>query len=372
MQNLTKGGNAALPSAAVTIRLAATGADVSAYLLGADGRVRSDGDMIFFNQPSSSDGSIRLEGSTLHADLPRIPAGVDRIAVCAVPETGNVGGMGKIGFGVDGCAQFSENTAGMTEAAVIVCELYRRQGAWKVRAVAQGFDGGLAPLSRHFGVEVDEEPTAGPAPAPTPVIAPKPVSLTKVTLTKQKPSVSLSKGNGAIRANLTWGGRDDEGEGDLDFYCFYVDRNGVCGKVYWNNQGRRDVAPFITLSGDSQEAGSEEIVIHRPEDLRFAMFAAYSAVSNGTGSFASFQPKVTLTDQAGNEVTIPLLNSNETSYWVAISHIAVADRITISTIESYGVSAGLFGKKAQDAERAPRLHADGKWDVSKGEIEFKS
>jgi hypothetical protein len=91
-------------------------------------------------------------------------------------------------------------------------------------------------------------------------------------------------------------------------------------------------------------------------------------VGNGTGSFESFRPRLVLTDQDGSEVTIPLLNPNSTSYWVAISHIAVRDAISIEHIETYGKS----GIKAWiAAERAPRLHPDGTWDVSKGAVEFK-
>ena len=37
-------------------------------------------------------------------------------------------------------------------------ELYRRSGEWKFRAVGQGFNGGLAPLARSFGIDVADEP----------------------------------------------------------------------------------------------------------------------------------------------------------------------------------------------------------------------
>lgn len=218
-------------------------------------------------------------------------------------------------------------------------------------------------------MDVSDEPAAAAPPPPPP---PAPVSLKKVTLEK-KGSVSLRKGGGEIRARLYWEGRDDEGEGDLDFYCFYVMKDGTCGKVYWNDHGSRDRAPFVTLSGDSQSAGMEEIVLHRPDQLRYALFAAYSAVGNGTGSFMSFRPRVVLTDHVGNEVTIPLLNPNDYSYWVAISHVDVGDDITIGHVETYGVSGGMFAgnPKGTDAEAAPRLHRDGSFDVSRGEIEFK-
>jgi stress response protein SCP2 len=374
MKQLAKGGNAALRPEPCTVRVDAPGADVSAYLLDAGGKVRGDDDMVFYNQPDAPDGSVRLDGAVFRIDPSAVDMAVERIAICAVPEKGDVGGMGRIGMAVDDQVEYRQETAGMTEAAVILCEIYRRDGGWKIRAVAQGFNGGLAPLSRHFGIDVAEdeaptpESTAAPTAAPLPAHVPAPpsVSLKKVTLEKAG-RVELRKGGGAIRARLTWEGRRG-GEGDLDLYCFYVMQDGTCGKVYWKDLGRDHGAPWITLSGDSKRAGEEEATIHRPDRLRYAMFAAYSAVGNGTGSFESFRPRMILTDQDGSEVVIPLLNPNSTSYWVAISHITFGDTVTIEHIETYGKS-GIRAWIA--AERAPRLHADGSWDVSKGPVEFK-
>ena len=223
-----------------------------------------------------------------------------------------------------------------------------------------------------FGVDVEEDasPAATPPAAiqtPPPVHVPRPaVSLTKVTLEKAG-RVELRKGGGAIRALLEWQGRGS-GDGDLDLYCFYVLKDGTCGKVYWKDLGRAHAAPWITLSGDSKRAGEEEVVLHRPDQIRYALFAAYSAVGNGVGSFASFRPRMVLTDQDGSEVVVPLLNPSRTSYWVAITHLAIAETVAIEHVETYGKS----GARAWiAAERSPRLRADGSWDVSKGPVEFK-
>lgn len=58
---------------------------------------------------------------------------------------------------------------------------------------------------------------------------------------------------------------------DLDLYCFYVLKNGESGKVYYKELGKANQAPFITLDGDSKIAGSETIIIHKPEELRYAL-----------------------------------------------------------------------------------------------------
>lgn len=367
MREITKGGNIAIEASSVElqVQIGQGAADVSAYLLDGTGRVRGDDDMLFYNQPQTPNGAIRLDGRVFRMDLTRIDPQIERIAICITPENGTVAQLGSVGVSIPGVATFREDARSMSEAAIILGEVYLRNGSWKFRAVAQGFNGGLAPLSRHFGVEV-EGGSDGATRAPSPAGDIAAVSLKKVTLEKAG-KVDLRKGAGAVKALLQWDGRG-RGEGDLDLYCFYVLKDGTCGKVYWKDMGRSHAAPWITLSGDSQNAGEEEIVLHRPDELKYALFAAYSAVGNGAGSFESYRPRMILTDQEGSEVTIPLLNPNSTSYWVAISHLSVGRSITIEHVETYGKS----GVRAWiAAERSPRLHADGSWDISKGPVEFK-
>lgn len=194
MQQIIKGGNIAVPTRRLTacVRIADGTADMSAYLLEASGKVRSDDDMIFFNQPQSSDGSVSLANNTFTLDLAQIDSTVERIAICAVPENGTVAGLKSVGIEIEGVVSFDENASAMTEAAMIVGEFYRRNGDWKFRAVAQGFNGGLAPLSRHFGIDVSDDAPAAPPPPP-----PSKIDMRKqriVSLEKSDPKlVSLAK-----------------------------------------------------------------------------------------------------------------------------------------------------------------------------------
>lgn len=188
MQKLTKGANAPLNSRAIDVAITAPKADVSAYLLGADGKVRGDQDMIFYNQPAGSGGAVQLRDRTFSINLDLVEANIDRIAFCATPETGTIADMGAIGLEIPGQAILGESTAGMSEAAIIVGELYRRGNEWKVRSVMQGFNGGLAPLARHFGINVDDD-AGSSAPAAG---APAAGSASKVDLRKQR-LVSLEK-----------------------------------------------------------------------------------------------------------------------------------------------------------------------------------
>jgi hypothetical protein len=105
---------------------------------------------------------------------------------------------------IDGKAQFDVARYLAHEKAVMMVEIYRHGGAWKLGTIAQGFDGGLAALITHLGGEVAPDT---PSPAPSP--APK-VSLTKITLEKSRPTVSLTKTGasfGQITLNLNWNQR---------------------------------------------------------------------------------------------------------------------------------------------------------------------
>jgi stress response protein SCP2 len=199
MQEITKGANASLEKMSFNLKVVAGNADISAYILTSEDKVSSDEDMIFYNQPKNSNGSVILSGADFTFDLANLPAKVEKIAICAVMEAGNVSALGSVSFVIPDEISFKTETTGMTEAAIIVAEIYRRNGAWKIRAVAQGFNGGLAPLSKHFGVEVEEEVTATPSPL-TPIPAappPQKVDLVKkrlVSLEKKDPQlVSLAK-----------------------------------------------------------------------------------------------------------------------------------------------------------------------------------
>lgn len=166
--SLGKGENAALEAQVVTLHVAAQGTpvDVSAVLLGADGRVRSDDDLVFHRHPAQS--AVSLSGDTVTADLPGIPADVHTVAVVASVEASRRGAV-FTAAPVLTCAQGSSLRVTFTpppftagETVVVLAELYRRAGAWKVRAVGQGYASGLAGLAADYGVDVEAEPAGLP------------------------------------------------------------------------------------------------------------------------------------------------------------------------------------------------------------------
>ncbi|MHC0429341.1 TerD family protein [Streptomyces sp. O3] len=145
-------------------------ADVSVLLLGSGGKVRSDADFYFYNNPVASDGSVQLIGKTPTADgnedrigfdLTAMPSDVERIVVAASRYGRRFGDLNDLcmtladGTG-ENLLQFSTEDAGDV-SAFIFGELYRRGGEWKFRAVGQGYETGLAGLATDFGVAIEDD-----------------------------------------------------------------------------------------------------------------------------------------------------------------------------------------------------------------------
>ncbi|WP_432076126.1 TerD family protein [Streptomyces wuyuanensis] len=183
MTAMTPGSNIPLTATRVAVDVAApVRLDVSGLLLTADGKVRSDDDFIFYNQPSGPGVTYRSGGGSapdaIVVDTAAVPAGIEKIVVTASPDAAGQSFQGieptaTIRSADDGTAlaTFTPPRLG-AETALVVVEIYLRNGAWKARAVGQGYANGLAGIATDFGVSVDEEPAAAPAPAPAPASAP--------------------------------------------------------------------------------------------------------------------------------------------------------------------------------------------------------
>lgn len=167
-------------------------ADVSVLLLDGDGKVRSDVDFCFYNNPVAGNGSVQLLGKTPTADgsedrisfdLDAVPQDIEKVVVAASRYAGSrfgelddlrltladSAGDGLVRFAVEGADEVS---------AVIFGELYRRSGEWKFRAVGQGYASGLAGLATDYGVDIDDdaEQEAAEAEAPEPDAAEQPAA----------------------------------------------------------------------------------------------------------------------------------------------------------------------------------------------------
>ncbi|PSM42254.1 stress-induced protein [Streptomyces dioscori] len=175
---MTPGSNIPLPVTRVTVDVAApVRLDVSGLLLTADGKVRSDDDFIFYNQPSGQGVTYRSGGGSspdsITVDTTAVPQGIEKIVVTASPDAAGQSFQGieptaTIRNADDGSvlASFTPPQLG-AETALVIVEVYLRNGAWKARAVGQGYSNGLAGIATDFGVTVEEPAAPVATPAPT-------------------------------------------------------------------------------------------------------------------------------------------------------------------------------------------------------------
>ncbi|MET9732064.1 TerD family protein [Streptomyces sp. NPDC006458] len=458
---LGKGGNTAVKDGPVTAELRAEGeqVDLSALLVTADGRVRSDDDLVFYNQPEAESGAVRHlpadsagpERVEVHPGA--LPADVDRVVLvgsCDPDDTSRTFSAVRdvlVRARQDGAEPVDFRPPPLLdgERAVLLMELYRRGPGWKLRAIGQGYADGLAGLATDFGIDVAEgEDGSGDGTdsdgraetrdartdahgatqerLPTQPVRPQPVQPPSAPMSLRKPplgSVSLDKGSQAtisldkqdkelvVTATLEWDGGSDERRrrgADLDLYALFVPAHkalrgsGTPGTVvksghtpqgeplpsagspatakggakkgkkadvvYYSRLGALKNAPYIQLDGDARVPGKETVRIVRPDQQGYVLLCAYSAVSNGFGSFRSFGAKVVVTDGRGSTVTVPLFENTKTRYWVAIALVDFTDPdgAAIRHVEAYS---------GRMTERRPVLHPDGAVEMNAGPVEFK-
>lgn len=412
---MSKGSNLQVPTTALRVELGwrsgpgVPDADASALLL-VSGKVRTDGDFVFYNQPAHASGAVRHEGKrdvggqvtdSLLVDLARVEPAVETVVLAASADGGTFGQVPGLSIRVldaQGTEVARFDPAATVETAFVLGEFYRRQGAWKFRAVGQGWSSGLEGLAMDYGITVDEPqhaaptpppvtrddwpkaptsppvtmrgPAAGPlaAPQPPPVtmpappappvvgpphpaavapptgpygappppvaVPPTPVRLTKVTLTKQAPSVSLAKQggtSGAMRVNLNWqvrkqfsgwGSKKDRAVAlhadlDLDLCALYELSDGSKGVVQalGNAFGSLYQPPYIHLDGDDRTGAvetGENLTINLDHRHGFRRILIFVTIYEGARSFADLHATVTLQPQNGapvefflDECTVP-------------------------------------------------------------------
>ncbi|MFI9615130.1 CAP domain-containing protein [Streptomyces sp. NPDC052023] len=170
MSELTPGGNVPLPGGALTVRVPGP-FDLSALITDDGGKVRGDGDFVFYNQPAAP-GAV-LRGDALTVDPSRLRPGATRVTVVVSPADPAVP-LGRLPaptlFVTD---PHGRHVAWFTpprperETVLLLAELYRRGAGWKARALGQGYADGLAGLARDFGVDVLDDDTPSPVVAGT-------------------------------------------------------------------------------------------------------------------------------------------------------------------------------------------------------------
>ena len=345
MTTLVPGGNAPVTTGNVRVEVVyapipGVDIDVSAFALTQGGKVRGDGDMCFYGQTNVLGGFLQMtEASagraTFAVDLSRIDASIEKVALTATIYENNASfdRVSTLNVSVAGSIVAPIATAGMNETALILGELYRRQGDWKYRSIAQGFAGGLEPLAKHFGVDiapapapvppVPTPPPPMPAPAPTPVPAPAPkssISLSKITLDKGRSTISLEKtaaGFGEIKVNLNWnkgksGGFFKKSNAiDLDVGCLYELQDGHKGAVQalGKSFGQLHSEPYIQLMGDDRTGSvsdGEWLHINGKQWSEIKRILIYAFIYDGAANWKATDGVVTIYVPGQPEIEVRL------------------------------------------------------------------
>ncbi|WP_327147764.1 TerD family protein [Nocardia sp. NBC_01329] len=178
---LSKGANTPIPTSLLAVVISWRSdhvVDAHALLLGSDGSVRGDRDLVFYNAPRHISQAVTLDQdpdpgtARLSVSLPRTEAEVDRIVISGSLEGAtfpDLHGLTLTVFAVDGPVAVFTVDEPESVSTLMFGEFYRRDGSWRFRAVGQGWASGMAGLVTEFGIQVDDGPAGGrAAAAPTP------------------------------------------------------------------------------------------------------------------------------------------------------------------------------------------------------------
>ena len=150
--------------------------DASAFLLGANGKVTTDQDFVFYGNPADPSGAVRHGGDNrtgegegddeqIFVELTAVPAKIERIAFTVTIYEAEIRRQ-NFGQVSNAFVRIVDNATGAEivrydleedfsiETALVVGEIYRHNGEWKFNAVGSGYQGGLAALCAGYGVNV--------------------------------------------------------------------------------------------------------------------------------------------------------------------------------------------------------------------------
>ncbi len=151
--------------------------DASAFLAGANGKCPTDTDFIFYGNLEHQSGAVKHMGDNLtgvgdgddeqiEVDLSMVPGNIEKIAFTvtiydAEKRRQNFGQVSNAYIHILDTAtntellRFDLGEDFSIETAVVVGELYKHNGEWKFNAIGSGFQGGLAALCAHYGIDAE-------------------------------------------------------------------------------------------------------------------------------------------------------------------------------------------------------------------------
>ena len=149
--------------------------DAAAFMVGANGKCPTEKEFVFYGNLEHASGAIKHMGDNLtgagdgddeqiQVDLTKIPANVEKVAFTVTIYDSDVRRQ-NFGQVSNAFIRIVDEATGRElihydlgedfsiETAVVVGELYRHNGEWKFNAIGSGFQGGLAALCAHYGIE---------------------------------------------------------------------------------------------------------------------------------------------------------------------------------------------------------------------------
>lgn len=259
--------------------------DFACFGLDSAGLLSDDRYMTFFNQPSTPCGSVILQDSTTDNtatfgfDLKKLPDTIERLVLTVAIDgqaTLHAIHSGAVSVQVQGktVAQFSFTGSDFQqERAVMLVELYRKAGIWRLSATAQGFNGGLDALVKHFGASV-AEPSA-PVTPPPPVANPSRISLEK-RLEKEAPQLlSLTKKSAISLAKVGL-------ESHRAKVCLCLDISGSMSRLYRDGLIQAFSERILALGCRFDDDGEIDVFlfgkdVHQPAPMGIGNYASYIA-----------------------------------------------------------------------------------------------
>ncbi|BAH35577.1 vWA domain-containing protein [Rhodococcus erythropolis] len=251
--------------------------DLMVFQLDERNKVRNDADFVFFNQPVSPEGAVRLEsGGVIEIDIARLPADIHQLSVAVALDAaanGTLSAVGGLGLVVEqaGSTAIVAQALGLTsERAAVLVEIYRRGTDWKVRNVSAGWDSGLADLVTAFGVSVDEEPQSRPDSAESADgirTVPDEAKLSmvkreKLDLRKREVAkVLLTKGGNGIRARVV----------------LVIDKTGSMAKQYRTRVVHRVVERMVPVAIQLDDDGKLEPYLYAVSFVKLPEISVHDA-----------------------------------------------------------------------------------------------
>lgn len=305
--------------------------DAVAFLLTESGKVRGDPDMVFYNHKVIPEGGVEmldavetggLRQQPFLVNLARLPQGIARICFCLVADGSGVQSIGQLtrlalrvygGVSGEELANTELTAPGAREAALIMAEIYQRNGEWKVKSIGQGFAEGLGALAENFGIVVAEAAQAEATmvrPADSiPAVATAAGRSATPAQRFERPGI----GFGDIIVNLTWNAlpppapvTDEPVKKagfltslvaakprpmDLDLCCLFELADGHRGVIQalGDNFGTYNSAPFMELLGDEKgpDAKGEVIRINGPRWNEISRILVYAMIFDGPPNWSA-------------------------------------------------------------------------------------